>query len=123
MPPRDTDKPCICNIDITEQGVVKLLKNLDLNKASGPDGISPRLLKGMADESGPALTLLHQASLNSGLVPTDWRTAYTTPVFKKGERCTADNYRPISLTSLPCKTLKHSNVSAVMFYAEEQMIL
>jgi hypothetical protein len=42
------------NINITEEGVKKLL----LNKACGPDGISPRLLKIVAEEVIPALTLI-----------------------------------------------------------------
>jgi hypothetical protein len=123
MPARDDDLPCCCDIDITAPGVAKLLKSLDPTKACGPDGISPRLLKECADELGPALTLLFQTSLNTGVVPADWRTAFITPVFKKGERYKAENYRPISLTSIPCKVMEHIVVSAVMGVAEEQTIL
>jgi hypothetical protein len=97
--------------------------SLDPMKACGPDGISPRLLKECADELGSALTLLFQTSLNTGVVPADWRTAFISPVFKKGERYKAENYRPISLTSIPCKVMEHIVVSAVMGFAEEQTIL
>ena len=37
------------------------------------------------------------------------------PLFKKGDRSKAENYRPISLTSLSCKLLEyvvHSNIMA-----------
>ena len=60
------------NINITEEGVKKLLLNLDPNKACGPDGISPRLLKIVAEEVTPALTLLFRNSYQTGTLPLDW---------------------------------------------------
>ena len=113
-----------CNtITITEEGVRKLLKALNPAKAPGPDGISPRLLRDLADELAPALTLIFQSSLDSGEVPQDWRTAYVTPIFKKGQHYDPANYRPISLTSVPCKILEHILVSTIMTYAESNDIL
>lgn len=92
------DYPTCGDINITEEGVKKLLLNLNPNKACGPDGITPRLLKTVAEEMAPALTLLYRNSHNSGTLPLDWKMAYITPVFKKGERYLAINYRPISLS-------------------------
>jgi hypothetical protein len=37
----------------------------------------------------------------------DWRTANVSPVYKKGLKSAAENYRPISLTSVFCKILEH----------------
>ncbi|KAL8609842.1 hypothetical protein ACOMHN_020677 [Nucella lapillus] len=93
------------------------------SKAPGPDGISPRLLRDLANEISPALTLLYQSSINTGIVPQNWRTANVTPVFKKGERHRPENYRPISLTSVPCKILEHIVVSTIMGFAEANNIL
>ena len=45
-------------------------------------------------------------SLKSGQVPQDWRLANVTPIFKKGSKNLASNYRPISLTSQVCKTME-----------------
>jgi len=122
MPPLDDITPC-ADIVITQAGVLKLLKALDPSKASGPDNISPRVLKEVAEEISPAVTLLFQASLNTGVVPGDWRTALVTPVFKKGERYKAENYRPISLTSVTCKLLEHIVVKSIMGYAEDNNIV
>ena len=41
-------------INVNLAGVKKLLKKLNPNKASGPDGISSRFLKEMGDELAPA---------------------------------------------------------------------
>ena len=45
-------------------------------------------------------------SLNSGLIPNDWKIAHVTPLFKKGSKCECKNYRPVSLTSILCKILE-----------------
>ena len=92
--------PAMHSFTITCEGVKKLLSNLDPQKATRPDSIPSRFLKEYADEITPALTLIFQASLQQGEVPQDWRQAYVTPIFKKGDRSSPANYRPISLTSM-----------------------
>jgi len=44
--------------------------------------------------------VLYSKSVESGTLPRDWVTANIVPVHKKGDRCVASNYRPISLTSV-----------------------
>ena len=114
--------PTCPNITVAEEGVKKLLRNLKTRKAPGPDGISPRVLRELADELAPCLTLLFQSSLNTGIVQQDWRTAHVTPIFKKGERYRPENYRPISLTSIPGKILEHIIVHHIMSFAESNNI-
>ena len=46
--------PPMNGIIINNQGIVKLLKNLNPHKATGPDGIPARLLKETAAEIAPA---------------------------------------------------------------------
>ena len=45
------------------------------------------------------------------------------PIFKKEERYRAENYGPISLTSIPCEVMEHIIVSAVRDFSEQQNIL
>ena len=84
---------------MTVSGTEKLLKQLNPTKASGPDNISPWVLKEVASEIAPSLTLINRASMKSGTVLKDWKSAHIVPIFKKGERFKSENYRPISLTS------------------------
>jgi hypothetical protein len=102
-----TDHPALPNIKVNCMGVIKLLKNLKPHKATGPDGIPARLLKEIAEEIAPAITLLFQASLDQGTLPCSWKKALVVPVFKKGKRSAASNYRPISLTAIVCKLCEH----------------
>ena len=110
------------DIVIDRNGVHKQLKLLNPHKAAGPDGISPRVLKELADVLAAPLTTLFQASLDKAIVPSDWKKASVCPIFKKGEKSAAANYRPVSLTCVTSKIMEHILTSQLMRYAEENNI-
>ena len=85
------------DIIITTEGVARLLHELNPNKATGPDDIPARILQLTANELAPALQIIFQKSLDTGKLPLS--KANIAPIFKKGDRSLAYNYRPISLTS------------------------
>ena len=91
--------PSMPDIKVTESGVLKLLSNLNPNKAQGPDCLHPRLLKSLANEIAPILTVIFQHSIDTGDVPMDWRQGNIAPIIKKGDKHKPSNYRPVSLTS------------------------
>ena len=102
-----SDNPVMNKIHITTNGVRKLLEGIKTHKATGPDNISAHLLHILSRQLAPFLTRLFQFSLDSGTVPTYWKTANIIPIFKKGDRHKPSNYRPVSLTSICCKLLEH----------------
>ena len=59
----DSTYSTIDSLNLTVDGVSNLLHNLEVHKACGPDGISPRLLKETASNIAPMLTLIYQATL------------------------------------------------------------
>ena len=99
--------PAMPDITVSTKGIEKLLNNLNPHKASGPDKIKPIILKTLSVELSPILQMLFQKSLREGCLPSQWKSAYVAPIFKKGERSTPSNYRPISLTCVLCKVLEH----------------
>ena len=115
--------PSLPNIQVRVDGVVKLLRNLNPHKAGGLDNIRPKFLREVAKELAPALTLLFQASLDHGQIPSDWKEGLFTPIFKKGERSKASIYRPISLTSICCKVLEYIVHRNVMKHLDKFAIL
>ena len=123
MSSSEDDFSVMDDINITENGIRKLLKDLDPSKSPGPDNIGPRVLKELADDIAPILLLIYHRSLASGEVPADWRTANVAPAFKKGQKYLAENYRPISLTSVCCKMMEHILASNIMSHGKNNNIL
>ena len=109
--------------DINVEGVAKLLSDLQSHKAHGPDDIPAYLLKETATSMAPLLTLIFKASLHQHQLPTDWKTALIFPIFKKGSRKSPANYRPVSLTCIPCKIFEHVLYSSIYKYLEANSIL
>ena len=54
------------------------------------------------------LNSIFNISLSTSKLPSTWKTALITPIFKKGLPSDPSNYRPISLTSSACKLLESS---------------
>ena len=110
-------------ITVSKKGVLTLLQNIKENKATGPDEIPGKFLKICAFELHEIFTILFQTSLNLGIVPDEWKVAHIFPLFKKGDKTKAENYRPISLTSISCKLLEHIVHSTVMGFLDSNKIL
>ena len=123
-PPKlDKNSKTLNNITVSKNGVLNLLKNINTDKASGPDNIPGTLLKICAPELCEVFTIFFQCSLNQGQIPDDWKRANIFPLFKKGDESNVENYRPISLTSIVCKLLEHIVHSTVMDFLDSKNFL
>ena len=94
------------NFHITQADVTKAVSQLNPSKPPGLDGISPKILKLAGISIVPILTNIFNLSLSTGVVPHNWKQANVVPFFKHGDKSHITNYRPISLTSVPCKMLE-----------------
>ena len=119
---RPSPHPTMGPIEITENGVFKLLSNLKVHKAAGQH-IPTQLLRKLAPISTPMQTTLFQASINQGTIPPEWKEANVVPIFKKGDKSRASNYRPVSLTVVTCKMLEHIICSSIHKHLEKHRIL
>ena len=115
--------PSCQQITINTDGVAKLIKSLQVHKAPGPDGIPNTVLQTCADSIAPALTMIFRRSLDTGRLPKDWLSANISSAYKKDDRHLAENYRPISLTSVSCKILEHIICRHLLNHLEKNNIL
>ena len=56
-------------------------------------------------------------------MPGDWKTANIVPIFKNGDRSDRANYRPVSLTSVPCKIMESIIREKLMKFLESNDLL
>ena len=115
--------PHLSSISCSSEEVTRLITSLKTKTASGPDGISSQMLKGVASSISNYLSSLFNLSLSLGTVPFDWKSSIITPVFKAGDPKLATNYRPISLLSIPSKLLERIVYSKLMVHLLENSLL
>jgi hypothetical protein len=105
--PKRTEQ--ICDIDLKSfdyEAVSKKLKELNGDKTPGLDSVHPIVLKQCALSLAFPLSLLFKKSFSSSQLPSSWKRANITALFKKGSRLDVSNYRPVSLTSIVCKIME-----------------
>ena len=94
------------SIRVTVDDVKSILLSLPTAKASGPDTISNKILKDLAQPLSSPLKDLYNFSLEKGKFPNIWKQANVTPIYKKDDPSEVSNYRPISLLSTVGKVLE-----------------
>ena len=107
--PLDCNHMNTCPEDLlcTVEEVTVLLKSLNISKASGPDGISARMLKATASEIAPSITALFNLSIRCNRPPRQWKKSHVVPIPKqKSNAPTVADFRPISLLPVLSKLLE-----------------
>ncbi|BHF72241.1 hypothetical protein SprV_0401530500 [Sparganum proliferum] len=111
------------DIVFREESILEELKSLKECKSPGPNEIPAKLLFELARQLAKPLSFLCQKSFDAGILPTDWKTAHITPLYKSGSRALATNYRPVSLTSICCKVMEKTIKKELMAYLETDNLL
>ena len=96
----------LSSCDVCEKDFENILHNLNPNKSPGPDNFHPRFLKLVSKSIAKPVYLLFNLTLSEGKLPNDFKLAEVRPIFKKGDKSQAGNYRPVSLTSILCKVME-----------------
>lgn len=107
----------------TEDEVFHLLSSLDVTKASGPDGISPKMLKYTAASVTPIITKLFNLSITSGKIPLRWKQAHVVPIPKTSVATSPSCYRPISLIPVISKVLERHVSNLIMDHLNQNDLI
>ena len=103
--------------------VLKELSKLKVTKALGPGGITARLLKDAAPVIAKPITYLVNLTISTGLIPTEWKDARVTPIFKSGARNDVNNYRPISVLPPVSRIMERAiQVQLLAFLTEHDLL-
>ena len=101
---------------VTENEIVVIINNLKSKNSSGKDGISNKLLKSIKGEISKPLTIIINQSLETGIFPDALKVAKVKPLYKKGDSCCFNNYRPISLLPTISKIFERVMFSQLYSY-------
>ena len=101
---------------ITENETLTIINNLKSKNSSGNDDISNRLLKAIKCEISKPLTIIINQSLETGIFPDALKVAKVKPLFKKGDNCCLNNYRPISLLPTISKIFERIMYTQLYYY-------
>ena len=103
--------------------VLNLLNSLSKSKATGLDKISGKILKAAASSIASSLTYIFNHALISSHFPSEWKVARLLPLFKKGPRNLAENYRPISILPTISKLMERIMYDQLYEYLNENSLL
>ncbi|KAK3521326.1 hypothetical protein QTP70_003167 [Hemibagrus guttatus] len=98
--------PPLTPLTIKEEEVNRLFKRLNTRKATGPDSVSPSILKHCANQLSPVFTDIFNTSLETCHVPACFKTSAIVPVPKKTKITGLNDYRPVALTSMVMKSFE-----------------
>ena len=121
--PHQVCSSIIDQLSISPELVEKAIESLNINCSMVADNIHPRLLYTLKKVLSLPLSLIFESTLNSGVLPPKWLISIVIPIYKKSFRYDPLNYRPVSLTSVPCKLLEKLLVNHISEYLEDNHLL
>ena len=104
--PHDSPSACINDFDCSRARVHQILKDLDVRKSGGLDGVPATLLKNSCHELSKSMSQLFYKIKQTCKFPRAWKSGVVSAIYKKGDRRLVSNYRPISLLNIPSKVLE-----------------
>ena len=105
----------------TKEEIVKAVKQLNSGKAAGPDFIPPEALKADANTTADILHQLFVKIWNEGQFPTDWNEGHVVKLPKKGDLSNCNNYRGITLLSIPAKVFNRIILERIKRTTDEKL--
>jgi len=103
---------------LRQKKTLAILKAINVDKATGPDGLSRRMLKHCAEELAGPVTQLARRMLEKGEWPDCWRDHWITPLYKKKSVSDPGNYRGVHLTAVLSKSVERVIAELLSKYLE-----
>ena len=110
-------------LQVTYDAVRGVLGSISPSSSSGIDNVHPSILVGCADVIALPLTLIIRKSFDDGVLPSLWKISRVAPIFKSGSKFDPLNYRPVSITSAPCKVAERLIANHILDYLDQEDIL
>ena len=103
--------------------VLKLIKDININKSSAIPNLSSKVLKPACLALIDQFTFIFNLCLEKNEFPEEWKYTKVTPLPKDGDMSKCTNYRPISLLPLPGKNLEHIIHDRINIFCNDNKII
>ena len=103
--------------------LIATLNTLNVTKATGLDGLTPKILKTSANAIAPTLLKIINTSLQNGQFPEPLKIAKLKPIHKGGPKSDPSNYRPISVLPVLSKIIEKHITKHIFAYLNKYDIL
>ena len=113
----------LSSFQFNDQDILKIIRTLHINKASGCDDISIGMIKICDQSIVKPLSLIYQICLNTGTFPDIWKTSNIVPVHKKSDKKIDNNYRPVSLLPLCGQIMERLVFNSVFYFLDNNRLL
>ena len=113
----------IPDFNTSSEEVLKILKEININKSSAIQNLSSKILKPALIMLVDKMTFLYNLCFQHSLFPDVWKKANVTPLPKDGDLSQCTNYRPISQLPLPGKILEQIIHKRIDSYCDNNNIL
>ena len=111
------------NVHFSPEVVARTIAKIKPNTSPGGDGLPPLVIKKLARCLSTPLSSMFTSFLSVGKLPSEWKTAVVTPIYKSGLASDCSNYRPVSLTSVICKIMERIIANDVLVYLRKNNLL
>jgi Notch-like protein len=89
---------------------IENIKSLKPTNSHEYDEISAKILKSSSHFVSSPLTYIFNKSLATGIFPSQMKYSIIKPIFKKGDKNSMSNYRPVSLLTSFSKIFDNNNL-------------
>ena len=120
---RLSDGRMLDNISFSRQALYYTVKQLSSKTTCDPEGYCPLLIKKLLPSIVDPLCFIFQSFMSIQKIPTSWKQAIITPIFKKGVSSDPRNYRPISLTSVFGKLMERVMVNEILLFLSQNNLI
>ena len=115
--------PVMKDVQVSHEKMTKHIKKVKSEKSSGPDNVMSRDISILGNSLNEGLDYVSISSISSSEYPDIWKLAKVKSAFKKGEHIQVENYRTLSMLSIPGKLLEVQICEALDEHLKNQKLL
>ena len=108
---------------VSSYEIINEIQHIPENKSYGLYSCPVFILKLLRYILGPILAKIINLSIETGIFPSKLKKAKIVPIFKSGDQCDPDNYRPISLLSVFNRIFERVMYSRLICFIDKHKIL